>query len=345
MAQKFDLAQLRLEGDPAVVATRVSFDPRFSHGVFSVSNSGLIVYQAAGNQDDTELVWLDRQGRRIGTLDGPGHFGGVSISPQADRAVVSVYDSVSWRGHLRVYDIARGTSARLTFEQADDIDPVWSPDGTTIEFARLADGGFHLDEAGRRVHAGAPALQGGWFVEPGEMVRRQSSAADLVDSEREGRDRHVDAGRERDGHAAALHRVALQRRAGAVLAGRAVGRVRRDESVTDARVRRGLSGHRRALAGVGPGRDVPAVVAGRQGDRLHRGVDPRHSRPRRPSGAAPRFFGTPQRLFEAPLAVTLEWRYDVTRDGERFLFVLPLEHARPDPLTLVVGWGAEIPAH
>jgi hypothetical protein len=44
-------------------------------------------------------------------------------------------------------------------------------------------------------------------------------------------------------------------------------------------------------------------------------------------GSAPRF-GAPQRQFEAPLAVTREWRYDVTRDGEKFLFVLPVQEAR-----------------
>lgn len=55
------------------------------------------------------------------------------------------------------------------------------------------------------------------------------------------------------------------------------------------------------------------------------------------SGAAPRF-GAPQRLFEAPLAVTMEWRDDVSRDGERFLVVMPLQEARPEPFTLLVGW-------
>jgi hypothetical protein len=34
----------------------------------------------------------------------------------------------------------------------------------------------------------------------------------------------------------------------------------------------------------------------------------------------------------------MEWRYDVTRDGEKFLFVLPVREARAEPFTLVVGW-------
>jgi hypothetical protein len=60
------------------------------------------------------------------------------------------------------------------------------------------------------------------------------------------------------------------------------------------------------------------------------------------SGSAPRF-GSPQRLLESPLAVTMEWRCDVTRDGERFLFVLPVQEARAEPFTLVAGWrGASI---
>ena len=344
VAQTFDLAQLRLEGDPAVVARDVRFDPRFSHGVFSVSDAGLIVYQAAGNQDDTELVWLDRQGRRIGTLDGPGHFGGVSISPQADRAVTSVYDPVTWRGHLRVYDIARGTSTRLTFEQADDIDPVWSPDGTTIAFARLADGGFHIwtkpadgSTPERLLYKGDGSLSPVSWSADGRQLLTWSTPTEkgetglwTLDASGTGTPQRF-TGSRFNGELAQFSPD-----------GRWV--------VFDA----DESGPTRAYVAAFPDTGARWQVSDQDG------TSPRWSRdgkeivyledstfvtavPVDHSGAAPRF-GTPERLFEVPLAVTLEWRYDVTRDGERFLVVLPLEHARAEPFTLVVGWDAGNPA-
>jgi Tol biopolymer transport system component len=34
-----------------------------------------------------------------------------------------------------IYDTARGIPTRFTFDPANDVEPVWSPDGTTIYFA------------------------------------------------------------------------------------------------------------------------------------------------------------------------------------------------------------------
>jgi dipeptidyl aminopeptidase/acylaminoacyl peptidase len=48
--------------------------------------------------------------------------------------------AVAWRDpqtrtrDVWVLDLARGTSSRLTFDKADDFNPVWSPDGTRIAF-------------------------------------------------------------------------------------------------------------------------------------------------------------------------------------------------------------------
>jgi hypothetical protein len=155
-AQRFDLQRLRLEGEPVVVAQDVRFDPRFTSGAFSVSQRGLIVYQAAANQDAAELVWLDRRGQRLGRLDGPGHFGAVSISPQGDQVVLSVFDSRTWRGHPRVYDLAHGSS----------------PSRPTLG-------------------ARAAAVRRGRRAGPDEPVGRRPLPAGLVQSQRGARDRTV----------------------------------------------------------------------------------------------------------------------------------------------------------
>ena len=338
MAQPLDLESFQLEGEPAVVARDVRFDPRFSLGVFSVSEAGLVLYQPAGNQDDTEIVWLDRQGNRVATLDGPGHFGAVSISPQGDRVVASVFDPNTWRGHLRVYDVARGTSMRLTLEQAADIDGVWSPDGSTIAFARLGERGFSIwtkpadgSAPERLLFEGEGNLSPMSWSPDGRHLLTWSAPIATRDTglwtiEASG--------------AGAPQRYTSSRFNGDLAQFSPDGRW----VVFDA-------------DDAGPGRSYVAAfpdTGGRWQVSDQDGVAPRWSRggkeivyldestymtavPVDLSGAAPRF-GAPQRLFEAPLAVTMEWRYDVSRDGDRFLVVLPLRDARPEPFTLLVGW-------
>jgi Tol biopolymer transport system component len=55
------------------------------------------------------------------------------------------------------------------------------------------------------------------------------------------------------------------------------------------------------------------------------------------SGSAPRF-GVPERLFPVPPLSINGSTFDVTPDGERFLFVLPVPDARPTPYSLILNW-------
>lgn len=55
------------------------------------------------------------------------------------------------------------------------------------------------------------------------------------------------------------------------------------------------------------------------------------------SGRAPRF-GAPQRLFPVPTLSINGNTFDVSPDGERILFVLPVPDARPTPYSLILKW-------
>jgi hypothetical protein len=55
-------------------------------------------------------------------------------------------------------------------------------------------------------------------------------------------------------------------------------------------------------------------------------------------------FGTPRRLFQAPIAVLParqpSWTWDVSPDGQRFLLILATDDNAP--LTLVTNWRADL---
>ena len=73
MAQAFDAASLALTGAPFRVAEQVGLG-RNSEAYFSVSETGVLVYQSGGTAK-TQLVWIDRSGKQLGASGPPGDYG------------------------------------------------------------------------------------------------------------------------------------------------------------------------------------------------------------------------------------------------------------------------------
>ncbi|HEY6066640.1 MAG TPA: protein kinase [Thermoanaerobaculia bacterium] len=137
-AQPFDAKKAVLSGEPTLVAENVHhfFGP--GHAAFSVSQTGVIVYQAA--EAPVRLVWLDRRGRELGVLGQPAVVDFVRISPSGNRIAVDVQDSQFGTSDLWVFEAASGASTRLTSGQIDENAPVWTPDGSGLFFRTDAHG-------------------------------------------------------------------------------------------------------------------------------------------------------------------------------------------------------------
>jgi eukaryotic-like serine/threonine-protein kinase len=136
LAQAFDANRLEVRGNPVSVANDVGLNSVTNQGLFSVSNSGTLVF-FAGAVGQSELVWVDRAGRRIGEAGPRGIFNSLSLSSDATSVV---YDQAEPRNRtlgLWQLDFARGVPSRLTFHPSHDMFPLWSPDGTRIVFSSL----------------------------------------------------------------------------------------------------------------------------------------------------------------------------------------------------------------
>ncbi|MBI3048532.1 MAG: serine/threonine-protein kinase [Acidobacteria bacterium] len=141
MAQPFDVDRLELTGDAVAVAQLVTTGGQSGMaGGFSVSATGVLAYQTGpagvGGQGSptTQLVWVDRTGKQIGTLGDPAQYADLQLAPDGRQAVVSFFDSARGNRDIWIFDVARGLRTRFTFDAVDEFSSAWSPDGSRLVF-------------------------------------------------------------------------------------------------------------------------------------------------------------------------------------------------------------------
>ncbi|MDO8629211.1 MAG: hypothetical protein Q7R41_01855, partial [Phycisphaerales bacterium] len=135
MAQPFDAVRLESTGDAIPVVQDVRMDERFSLGVFSVSQTGILAYQTGKEESQAQLVWFDRSGKRLGTVGAPESYypGFLNLSPNGTRVAVGILDAAGL-SDIWLLDLERGIRSKFTLDPGDDSNAVWSPDGSQIVY-------------------------------------------------------------------------------------------------------------------------------------------------------------------------------------------------------------------
>ena len=135
-AVPFDPERLETTGPEVPVIQGVQTSGRNGSASYTFSNDGLLVYLPGGDTSEMDgglrtLLWVDRDGNEE-SLSLRRDFRLPVVSPEGQRLAVAIEENGNV--DIWVYNLARNTLSRLTFDEASDHNPLWTPDGERIVF-------------------------------------------------------------------------------------------------------------------------------------------------------------------------------------------------------------------
>ncbi len=142
MAATLDAEAMELTSPPAPIVEGVAINAS-PYPLYTVSESGELLYQTGSVQTGAEFVWVTRSGQATPVDEGwsfqPGGANAAwSLSPDGTRLAVRAMTN----GNLDIWikELDDGPLSRLTFDETEDWSPHWTPDGETMTFTSFRGG-------------------------------------------------------------------------------------------------------------------------------------------------------------------------------------------------------------
>jgi len=147
-AQALDPARRELVGSPFRVADNVALGQVAASQVaaLSVAASGAIAYRTGGEAERRQFAWFDRSGRQLVKLGEPDSAFPLSPSLSPDGRRLAMHRWVAGNTDIWILELGRGALSRFTSNAANEIWPIWSPDGRRILFSSNRGGSYALYE-------------------------------------------------------------------------------------------------------------------------------------------------------------------------------------------------------
>jgi len=134
MGQRLNPRTLELEADATPIADHVNVNAGTQRSVFTVSNTGTLVYMGGGAASGSQLTWYDRTGQKQEpVLAETAAYRLPALSPDGKRVAVGIQSGTSQ--DIWVVDLQRQTKTRITFGPDPSFNPAWSPDGKWIYYS------------------------------------------------------------------------------------------------------------------------------------------------------------------------------------------------------------------
>jgi len=351
LAAAFDLRSLQVTGAPFPVLEGLDVaDYGFYRTArFDLSPNGTLAYlvdrPAARNG---QLVFVDRRGTATAAFEETGTYLAPRLSPDGSRVAYAAVDDPSGQRDIWIGDLKRGTRTRVTLAKSASTDPVWTPDGQSVTYASArdrrplalftspADGSGEPTRLSKGSDTGDRFLfPRAWLRDGSGLVFHANQASDDIGILR------PDSGKEEmllAGPFAELEpSLSPDERFMAYVS---------DESGRREVYVRSLDGAARRVQVSSEGGDEP-VWSPRGGEIFYRQGSRMIAVPVSTASSGVTL-GTPTVLFEGRYAVDPfnndATNYDVTRDGQRFLMVRPVDdpNSSRQQLNVVVNWYEEL---
>ncbi len=336
MVRPFDEENLVLSGEGIELADGLKVIGGAARGAFSAT-ADILTFQRGKAETLSELVWLDRNGDRLGVLGDVASYFSLSISPDGTRVVVPVADETTGTHDLWIYDVVRDLRSRVTFDAGEDLAPVWSPDGGQVYFTSNREGPLKVfrltvdqSEEPEFVTGGEQSTFASSVSPDGRRLllvsRRGDSANDLLilDLENGGEPEAFRATRFDEEHAVFspdgrwIAYSSNESGRPEIYIGASSGRGRHRQLSTDGGIwPKWIAATSEVVYQDSEGRFMAVPV-------------------RTPDSEIE--IGAPKVLFEGFAGTRLYQIYDVMPDGSRILYRAFYEEELPDPPTVVVNW-------
>jgi eukaryotic-like serine/threonine-protein kinase len=132
IAQPFDLKSFQLYGDAVPLVPHVNAQPGGFTTPVAASENGVLAYR--GDDAPPLLTWHGRDGKPLGIVGFAADFSGPALSPDETWLAVAVRHPATEKRDIWLFNLLRGDASQITTDPADDMNPTWSPDGRRIAF-------------------------------------------------------------------------------------------------------------------------------------------------------------------------------------------------------------------
>lgn len=142
MAHPFDASSLEITGDAFPIAENISYLDNWSRSIFTVSETGMLLYRSGEINIGTNLLVFNREGQIIDTVGQQLLQTAFSYSNNEQFVANTINDQSISNVDIWIHDLNRDIQTRFTFDSSSDFTPVWSPDDNKIAYVN-----YHVDKS------------------------------------------------------------------------------------------------------------------------------------------------------------------------------------------------------
>jgi Tol biopolymer transport system component len=133
----FDPANGQVSGNSTPITGAVGYQPSTYWAALAVASNGTVIYNTGVGAALSQLTWEDRAGKELGHIGEPAILANPSLSPDGSRVSLDIADLKASNVDIWIENTNGSDNSRFTFDPAEETNPVWSRDGSTIAYRSI----------------------------------------------------------------------------------------------------------------------------------------------------------------------------------------------------------------